>query len=93
MGRDQVPAALSSSASSSAAIGDCVDCGRCLAVCPTGIDIRRGLQLECIHCAQCIDACDAVMQKLHRPSGLIRYSSQAAMDGQAASWLRPRTLI
>jgi cytochrome c oxidase accessory protein FixG len=93
IGRDQVPAALSSSASSSAAIGDCVDCGRCLAVCPTGIDIRRGLQLECIHCAQCIDACDAVMHKLHRPSGLIRYSSQAAMDGLAASWLRPRTLI
>ena len=52
--------------------GDCVDCGRCTAVCPTGIDIRNGLQLECIHCAQCIDACNAVMGKVGLPSGLIR---------------------
>jgi cytochrome c oxidase accessory protein FixG len=74
-------------------IGDCVDCNRCVAVCPTGIDIRRGLQLECIHCAQCIDACDAVMQKLGRPIGLVRYSSQEALEGRNSRWLRPRTVI
>ncbi len=74
-------------------IGDCVDCNRCVAVCPTGIDIRRGLQLECIHCAQCIDACDDVMQKLGRPIGLVRYSSQDALEGRKSRWLRPRTVI
>ena len=49
-------------------VGDCVDCGRCTAVCPTGIDIRNGLQLECIHCAQCIDACNQVMQTIGKPT-------------------------
>lgn len=73
--------------------GDCVDCNRCVAVCPTGIDIRRGLQLECIHCAQCIDACDAVMEKLGKPIGLVRYSSQDAIEGRKSRWLRPRTVI
>ncbi len=56
--------------------GDCVDCYRCVAVCPTGIDIRNGVQLECVGCANCIDACDAVMTKLARPIGLVRYDSQ-----------------
>jgi len=60
--------------------GDCVDCNLCVATCPTGIDIREGLQMECVNCTQCIDACDTVMEKLHRPRGLIRYSSQAAME-------------
>lgn len=73
--------------------GDCVDCGLCVATCPTGIDIRDGLQLECINCAQCIDACDAVMSKLGRPTGLIRYSSQAAMEGQRVRLLRPRVAV
>ena len=55
--------------------GDCVDCGACVATCPTGIDIREGLQLECIACAQCVDACDSVMTKFERPRGLIRYDA------------------
>lgn len=62
--------------------GDCVDCGMCVVTCPTGIDIRNGLQLECVGCAQCIDACDAVMEKLERPRGLIRYGSQHELNGQ-----------
>lgn len=55
--------------------GDCVDCHLCVAVCPTGIDIRNGTQLECINCAACIDACNSVMNKVHRPEGLIRVAS------------------
>jgi cytochrome c oxidase accessory protein FixG len=73
--------------------GDCVDCGMCVAVCPTGIDIRNGLQIECVGCAQCIDACDAVMKKLDRPLGLIRYSSESAMAGEKPKLLRPRVII
>ncbi len=60
--------------------GDCVDCGICVAVCPTGIDIRNGLQYMCIGCAACIDACDQVMDKVGSPRGLIRYSTQNAVD-------------
>jgi cytochrome c oxidase accessory protein FixG len=73
--------------------GDCVDCGNCTTVCPTGIDIRDGLQLECIHCAQCIDACNAVMSKLGREPGLIRYSSQDALATGKWKWLRPRIAV
>lgn len=73
--------------------GDCIDCGHCTAVCPTGIDIRNGLQMECIHCTQCIDACDDVMRRIKKPEGLIRYSSQDALEGKPHSWLRARTLI
>lgn len=57
------------------ALGDCIDCKMCIAVCPTGIDIRNGTQLECINCTACIDACDEVMDKVKRPRGLIRYDS------------------
>jgi cytochrome c oxidase accessory protein FixG len=56
--------------------GDCIDCKRCVKACPTGIDIRLGTQMECIACTQCIDACDEIMEKLHKPSGLIRYTSE-----------------
>jgi len=56
-------------------LGDCVDCKQCVEVCPTGIDIRNGTQLECINCTACIDACNSVMKKLKWPTGLIRYSS------------------
>lgn len=73
--------------------GDCVDCFKCVATCPTGIDIRDGLQMECIHCAQCIDACDEVMERLGRPRGLIRYGSQAGIEGERGRRLRPRVLI
>jgi cytochrome c oxidase accessory protein FixG len=57
-------------------LGDCVDCHRCVQVCPTGIDIRNGTQLECINCTACIDECNDVMVKIDRPKGLIRYASQ-----------------
>ncbi len=55
--------------------GDCIDCKQCVSVCPTGIDIRNGTQIECVNCAACIDACDAVMTKVKKPQGLIRYVS------------------
>lgn len=55
--------------------GDCIDCKLCVQVCPTNIDIRNGTQLECVNCTACIDACDEVMEKIHKPKGLIRYSS------------------
>lgn len=57
-------------------IGDCVDCSMCVQVCPTGIDIRNGTQLECVNCTACIDACDEVMTHVKRPTGLIRYASE-----------------
>ncbi|QGG80367.1 cytochrome c oxidase accessory protein CcoG [Litorivicinus lipolyticus] len=72
--------------------GDCVDCGVCVQVCPTGIDIRDGLQYECIGCALCIDACDSVMQKLERPKGLIRYSTENELAGKITHFLRPRLI-
>jgi cytochrome c oxidase accessory protein FixG len=70
--------------------GDCVDCRRCVHACPTGIDIRDGLQYQCIACAACIDACDYVMDQLGQERGLIRYSSQHRDSGEAVHWLRPR---
>ncbi|MBS1190810.1 MAG: ccoG [Rhodocyclaceae bacterium] len=60
-------------------LGDCLDCGLCVHVCPTGIDIRNGLQYECIGCASCVDACNQVMDKVGQPRGLIRYSTENAM--------------
>lgn len=74
-------------------LGDCVDCGACANACPTGIDIRDGFQLECIHCTQCIDACDAIMARVGRPRGLVRYSSREALEGRPTRWLRPRTVL
>jgi cytochrome c oxidase accessory protein FixG len=70
--------------------GDCVDCGLCVQVCPTGIDIRDGLQAACIDCAACIDACDTVMTKLNRPTGLIRFASEAQLEGERSPLIRPR---
>ena len=61
-------------------LGDCVDCDQCVQVCPTGIDIRNGLQYECIGCAACIDVCDQVMDKVGKPRGLIRYSTENAVN-------------
>ncbi|MDD2547189.1 MAG: cytochrome c oxidase accessory protein CcoG [Burkholderiaceae bacterium] len=80
-------------------LGDCIDCTLCVQVCPVGIDIRKGLQYECIGCGLCVDACNTVMDKMHYPQGLIRYSTQ---NGVAQRWtqsqmlrrvLRPRVLI
>jgi cytochrome c oxidase accessory protein FixG len=82
-----------------AKLGHCIDCGLCVHVCPVGIDIRDGLQYECIACAACIDACDGVMDKMKYPRGLIRYATQnglaqrlsrAQMQRRA---LRPRVLV
>ena len=75
------------------ALGDCIDCTLCVQVCPTGIDIRNGLQYECIACGACIDACDAVMDKMGYPHGLIRYSTQNAIDGKSSRVLRPRIMV
>lgn len=62
--------------------GDCVDCLECIRVCPTGIDIRNGLQLECVNCTACMDICDGVMEKTHRPKGLIRYASEESIKNK-----------
>ncbi len=70
--------------------GACVDCRRCVAVCPTGIDIRNGLQMECVACTQCIDACDEIMDKVEQPRGLIRFDSQAGFEGGERRGLRAR---
>jgi len=80
-------------------LGHCVDCGICVQVCPTGIDIRNGLQYECIGCAACIDGCDQVMDKMNYPRGLIRYTTENAVRGRYADHdilrhvLRFRTLL
>ena len=63
------------------AAGDCIDCSLCVQVCPTGIDIRRGLQYECIGCAACVDGCNGVMEKIGKPAGLIRYATENALAG------------
>lgn len=79
--------------------GDCVDCNSCVAVCPMGIDIRDGEQLECINCALCIDACDDIMDKVGRPRGLIAYDTVAGLETQTAGaasrpkLFRPRTIV
>lgn len=80
--------------------GDCIDCDQCVQVCPVGIDIRNGPQLECIHCALCIDACDEMMTKIGRPTGLIAYDTDVAVAARAAKEtppkyrvLRTRTLL
>ncbi len=73
--------------------GDCIDCFRCVAVCPTGIDIRNGTQLECIGCANCIDACDEVMTKVGQPTGLIRYDSMRGVEEKQHRFVRPRLFL
>jgi cytochrome c oxidase accessory protein FixG len=78
--------------------GDCVDCNQCVVVCPMGIDIRNGPQLECINCGLCIDACDEIMDRVERPRGLIAYDTDAAVAARAAKQapvyklVRPRTI-
>ena len=80
-------------------LGSCVDCNICVQVCPTGIDIRKGLQYECIGCALCVDACNQVMEKMDYPKGLIRYTTEHALtekldsQGILQRMLRPRILI
>lgn len=85
---------------SGAASGDCVDCSVCVQVCPTGIDIRQGLQYPCINCGLCIDGCDQIMDKLGRPRGLIRFAAESAgqprtamSSSKAAPAWRPRLWV
>lgn len=72
--------------------GGCIDCKKCVVVCPQGIDIRDGFQLECIQCARCIDACESVMERFDQPT-LVRYSSIAADRGAKWRKVRPRTVV
>ena len=83
----------SADATTAGKVGDCVSCNRCVAVCPTGIDIRRGTQLECVACTACADACDDVMVRVHKPTGLIRYTSEIELKGKKQKPIRPRTVI
>ena len=72
--------------------GDCINCYACVKVCPTGIDIRRGTQLECIACTNCIDACDEIMDKIQKPHGLIKYSSEIELKGKDRKKLTTRSI-
>ncbi len=74
-------------------LGDCIDCTICVQVCPTGIDIRDGLQYQCIGCAACIDACDDVMEKMGYEKGLIRYTTENSLNGKPTRILRPRVIV
>jgi cytochrome c oxidase accessory protein FixG len=73
-------------------LGACIDCDKCVAVCPQGIDIRDGFQLECIACTKCVDACTSVMTKFNQPS-LVRYSTVELDRGGAHRWVRPRVVL
>ena len=72
--------------------GDCIDCKLCVHVCPTGIDIRNGTQLECVNCTACIDACDDVMLKINKPKGLIRFASFNSIQDGVAKLITPRVI-
>ena len=73
-------------------LGDCIDCHQCVDVCPTGIDIRNGTQLECVNCTACIDACDAVMTKINKPTGLIRYASKNEIETGVRKIFTPKAI-
>jgi cytochrome c oxidase accessory protein FixG len=75
-----------------ASFGDCIACWQCVSVCPTGIDIRNGTQMECVHCTACIDACDAVMARIGRPRGLIRYASLNGIECGERLKMTPRLI-
>ncbi|MGB5439247.1 MAG: cytochrome c oxidase accessory protein CcoG [Gammaproteobacteria bacterium] len=74
-------------------LGACIDCTLCVQVCPTGIDIRNGLQYECIACSACIDACDDVMDKMGYERGLIKYTTENEMEGKPRQLIRPRIVV
>ncbi len=85
--RDQTP-----DARQQAGHGDCIDCHQCVVVCPTGIDIRNGTQMECVNCTACIDACDNIMDKVGRPRGLIRYASLNGIEHGQRLRVTPRMI-
>ena len=74
-------------------LGDCIDCTLCVQVCPTGIDIRDGLQYQCIGCAACVDVCDEVMDKMGYAKGLVRYTTEHALEGVQTHIIRPRMFV
>jgi cytochrome c oxidase accessory protein FixG len=82
--------ATAESAAPAPELGDCIDCKMCIYVCPTGIDIRNGTQLECVNCTACIDACDEIMDKVDRPRGLIRYDSIEGITTGRKKIMTPR---
>ncbi len=92
-GRGEPRGKLTKVATTDLKIGDCIDCKACVYTCPTNIDIREGLQMECISCTQCIDACDTVMDKIKRPRGLIRYTSQERLVSGKGKVLRLRVIL
>ena len=76
-----------------AGLGDCIDCKACVAVCPTGIDIRNGIQMECVNCTNCIDACNKIMQQMDRPFGLVRYASERGIEERKKWCFTPRLAL
>ena len=83
---------MTSAERDNASVGDCIDCGYCVQVCPTGIDIRNGMQYQCTSCALCIDACNTIMTSIKFPTGLIRYSSEHALKGEKTKLFKPKNI-
>ncbi len=83
---------MTSAERDNASIGDCIDCGYCVQVCPTGIDIRNGMQYQCTSCALCIDACNTIMTSIKFPQGLIRYSSEHALKGEKTNLFKAKNI-
>ena len=83
---------MTSAERDNAGVGDCIDCGYCVQVCPTGIDIRNGMQYQCTSCALCIDACNTIMTSIKFPTGLIKYSSEHELEGKKTQLLKPKNI-
>lgn len=83
---------MTSAERDNASVGDCIDCGYCVQVCPTGIDIRNGMQYQCTSCALCIDACNTIMTSIKFPTGLIRYSSEHALEGKKTNLFKAKNI-
>jgi len=90
--RGEPRAKISKNKSETEEAGDCITCNQCVEVCPTGIDIRNGTQLECVNCTACIDACDEIMEKVKRPKGLIRYASYNSILKNIKFKITPRII-
>ncbi len=83
---------MTSAERDNASVGDCIDCGYCVQVCPTGIDIRNGMQYQCTSCALCIDACNTIMTSIKFPTGLIKYSSEHTLEGKKTKLFKPKNI-